>query len=327
MEGNIMTTEETTATVDTSVPEATPEAPATDSNVTPEAAAPREAQPGETLTTSVTKEEPTTLSKSAPDIETAPKDEYAYDDRLYNEDGTFNKEGAKEYAEEIKTANEKYEKRILDLRRTVSSGEAPKEAGEYFQDYAPPEQFFKFFEPEGDDQIEGMDEIKGALGEVYHAVGLNKAQGKAVSDAFCGIMEGLKIFDTRSDAEKFQQSQEWITEQKKALGPEADNIIREARVFIDNVPALSAEDKNTMNDLMDKHGAGFVSFVHKLKGMYGGANQSIPAADLTVLGSLPSDAALKQEYLEPGTSEFRRNEIIQLRSKAGRKGRLMDAQF
>ena len=176
------------------------------------------------------------------------------------------------------------------------------------------------------ENAEDMKQLTDEMSKVYHAVGLNKEQAKAVSDALCVVMEGIGAFDTRTEAEKHMQAQEFIAEQKKRLGADADHHIRGALTFIDNNPMLNADEKNLMKDLVNNRGAGFVSLVNKMKDMYGGTSSDIPI-DMTAIGSLPTDAELKAEYLKPETSDVRRQEITQLRAKAGRTSRLMDAQL
>lgn len=266
----------------------------------------------------------TSLTQSAPAHPVTPAP-LEIDKRLRKEDGTFNEDGYKEFIKEKNETHEKYEKRILDLRRTISKGNAPEKKEEYFQDYAPEERFMKFFDEKAEN-AEDMKQIQEVFGQTYFDAGLNREQANKMSNAFCGLMEGLGIFDTRSDAQKIQAKIDWITEQKKALGSNADNIIREARTFIDNAPIFSAKTKNALNKMMDEQGAPFVDTIYQMKEAYGGgAGGQVPSASIAGLGSLPSDGELKEEYMRKGTTDYRRQEIIQLRARAGRTGKLMDA--
>lgn len=265
----------------------------------------------------------TSLLNSAPGHQTAPT-EIEIDKRLVTTDGKFNKDGYKEYLNELKAKDEKYEKRILDLRRTISKGGAPDKAEAYFEDYAPDERFMKFFEPTAENAKE-MKEITDSMSKVYFDAGLNREQANKISNMFCTVMEGLGMFDTRSDAQKIEQKIKWIDEQKKMLGNDADNIIREARIFVEQAPLFSAKTKNTLNKLMDEIGAEFVDAVHQMKEAYGGGSMAQIPTSVSSLGSLPSDAELKEEYLRKDTTDRRREQIIAMRHRAGRTGKLMDA--
>lgn len=258
-----------------------------------------------------------------PAHEVKPTEEYDFDKRLYTEDGKFNKDGAKEFLSEAKAEKERYEKRILDLRRKVSDGKAPEKAEEYFQDYAPPERFMGLFDPKAESAPE-IKKITEGLSKMYHDSGLSKRQADDVSNTFLTILESLDVVDTKTEEQKIVEKQKWVNEQKRQLGSNADNLIRETRVFVENSPAFSASTKNTLIEMMETIGAPFIETLHQLKDAYGSNTGGVPV-NIANLSGLPSDIELKQEYLAAGTSDLRKQEIIALRAKAGRSGKLMDA--
>lgn len=268
---------------------------------------------------------PATGLTDVPNHPVTPKEEYDFDKRLYTEDGKFNKDGAKEFFNEIKSERDKYEKRILDLRRKVSDGKAPQDKKEYFQDYVPKEEkYMKFFDPTAPG-AEEINNIKENLSEIYHEAGLTRRQGDDISHMMLKILENTGVIDARSDEEKYVAQRKWVDEQKRELGSNADNIIREAKLFVENAPIFAAKTKNDLLNMMEKLGAPFISTLHQLKEAYGSGTGGVPV-NVSGLGGLPSDLELKQEYLDPKTTSLRREEIIALRSKAGRTGRLMDAR-
>lgn len=260
-----------------------------------------------------------------PNFPTTPNEGYADYARFQTEDGKFNKEEAERFFKELQEKDEKYEKRILDLRRKVSDGKAPETKDGYFQDFAPNERYMKYFVPETPDETkEEIRAVTDHLSEVYHDAGLTSRQADDVSNAILQTMEKFGILDTRSDEEKYIEKQEWINEQKKQLGANADNIIRETKNFIETASMFSAGTKNTLVNLMEHIGAPFVSAMNQVKDAYGSGTGGIPI-DVSNLQGLPSDAELKAEYMDKNTSDFRKQQIIAERHKAGRKGRLMDA--
>jgi len=253
-----------------------------------------------------------------------PKPQYDFDKRLYTEDGKFNQDGAKQFFDDLKKKEEHYEKRILDLRRKVSDGKAPEKADEYFLDYAPPDKRFeKFFDPTAP-SAEEIKNIQNLMSKQYFESGLTKRQGEDMTKLLLHVLESTNVIDTKTKEEKYVEKGKWIDEQKQKLGSNADNIIRETKVFIETSPVFTAKTKNLLLEWMESQGAEAIDAVYQIKEFAGGGN--IPHSVSNVSG-LPSDAELKREYLDSKTTDSRRQEITYLRAKAGRTGRLMDASF
>ena len=259
------------------------------------------------------------------EYETTPNEDYDYPEGFFDDKGAVNKDSIKEYLGTKKEADEKYEKRILDLRRKVSDGKVLDKSEEYHTDFAPAdEKFLKFFDDEatkGDMKI-----VTDALGAMYQETGLSKRQGEDITNTMLRILESVDVIDTKTKEESFAAKQKWIEEQERELGSNAKNIIREARLFIETAAVFSAKTKNELLGMMEKQGAPFISTIHQMKDAYGGNSAGVPV-DVSALGGLASDMELKTEYMNKDTSDLRRNEIIQLRARAGRAGRLMDAEM
>lgn len=249
----------------------------------------------------------------------------ALDPSFFNEDKTINPDKVKEHVKGKKESDEKYEKRILDMRRKISDGKAPEKKDEYFKEYAPEDKFAKYFDPEAPDK-EVIDEFKEDLSATYMEAGLTKRQGEDVSNVLLTVLEKVGVLDTRTKSEKIADKQKWIDKQKEDLGENAENIIREARVFIENASIFSAKTKNDLVDMMEELGSSFIDTIYQLKEAYGSGTGGVPLAPSKITG-LADDIELKQEYLDPKTTNLRRQEIIALRGKANRLGKLMDAQI
>jgi len=253
-------------------------------------------------------------------------DEHDFDKRLFSEDGKFNADGAKEVFAEFKTDKEKGEDRILKMRQMVSTkDDFVKDKEEFFQDFAPPEKFMKYFNEETPEETKTvLHGITGKLAEKFHDVALNRKQALEVSHSILEVLEDVGVLDTRSKTEVYADKQQWIDDQKAKLGSNADNIIRESKEFIYNSPAFTPSIKNSIIDMMDTLGADFVAVVDSLKDSFGSNTGGVPSG-IASLGGLGTDSELWQEYLKADTTDLRRNEIINLRAKAGRTGRLADA--
>lgn len=281
-------------------------------------------QPVAPITTPVAPTTPVVANDGAITNVPPASDEIVIDKRLYTEDGKFNQEGAKEFFKERKAEVEKYEKRLKDMRRIVGDGKAAESKDAYFQDYVPGDKYAKFF----DEKAPGKDDVQkitNKFAETYFEAGLTKNQAAKVSNTMLETLEAVGVLDVKTPEEKAKERQVWIDEQKKVLGSNADNIIREARMFVERSDSFDANAKKSIIDLMEHLGAPFIDTIHQLKDAFGERAGKPPASVLN-LGGLPSDIQLKQEYLDPKTTPIRRDEIIKLRAKAGRTGRLMDAQ-
>lgn len=292
-------------------------------NETSESAEVSDNQDGASLTGAKIAEDPSDkITESAPDFETSPKDEYAFDARLYTEDGKFNKDGAKEFLDELKEKEEKYEKRILDLRRKVSDGKAIEDKEKIFQDFAPAnEKHMKYFDETTPENIkQEIKSITDKLAERYYDSALTQRQADDITNTVLDVMESVGLLDTRTEEDKYIARQEWIKTQKQALGANADNIIRASRNFVENTHMFDAKTKNTLIELMESVGAPVISAIHQIADSKAG---NIPV-NVSNLGGLKSDVELYEEYMRPDTGELRRQEIINQRAAAGRTGRLSE---
>ena len=250
------------------------------------------------------------------------------DPRFLNEEGLFNEEGAREYMSEVKNRDDKYNKRIQDMRKMVSTkDDFVENKEEYFQDFAPEEKYMKYF---GEDTPEDIQkEIKGLtdrLADQYNELALNKKQALGVSNTILDILEQYGVLDTKSEDEQRLAKQKWVEGQKAKLGANADNIIREAQVYIGNENAFDTDVKKYMLEMIDVVGAPFIDVVNQMKDKFGGATGGVPSSVIDLSGLAP-DADLKQEYLNKETTDFRRQQITAKRAQAGRTTRLMDAEF
>ncbi|MCP3684180.1 MAG: hypothetical protein GY861_15975 [bacterium] len=258
-----------------------------------------------------------------PDHETKPVDDYDYPEGFFDDKGQVNKAGIKEFLGKNKEATEKYEERLLGMRRKMSDNKAPEGKEAYFQDFAPQDKYVKYFSeetPQGTKDT--MKGITDRLTDMYHDSGLTTRQADDVSNSILEIMEEVGVLDTRSDEEKHIANAKRIEAEKRQLGSNAENIIRESKVFVEKSNMFSAKVKNKLLGMMESQGADFIDVIYQMKESSSGA--AIPTS-VANLSGLPSDVALKIEYLKPETTDLRRQEIMMLRERAGRSGRLMNA--
>ena len=168
-----------------------------------------------------------------------------------------------------------------------------------------------------------MGSMQEKLADKFHTMGLNRKQGHDAQVAILEIMEDVGVLDTRTKEQQYMDEQKWTTEQKKQLGENADNIIRETKEFIFGTEAFTPSVKNKLADMVEKQGAEFIDVMYQLKGAFGSNTGGVPTS-VANLSGLPSDADLAREILA-GASPQRREEIAHQRVSAGRKGTVMSS--
>lgn len=242
-----------------------------------------------------------------------------YDNILYKEDGNFNKEGTIEYIK-------KQEERVSGMRKSLSAkGEVVEDVNEYFKEYKAPEKYVKYFHEETpEDTKKVMGEIQGKLAKTFYDNGMNKKQANEVNATLLEVMEDLGVLDTRTEEQLKAEEEKAIAVNKAKLGSNADNLIREAKEFIESTNALTADVKNQLNGLMEQSPAEYTNLVTQLKQNFGSSTGGIPQ-DVNNLAGLAPDSELAIEYLSKDTTDLRRREISNQREAAGRTTKLMDA--
>ena len=189
--------------------------------------------------------------------------------------------------------------------------EKPEKDINDYGDYKPDSRYKKFYDND--------DKTKNNLKEFNKLAKENnfsKEQHKAILDYLNGFMEKVGIFDTRSDAEKKLEQEEWLKKEKEKLGEDADHIINSNVEFVNNFGMLNEEQKDELLKFMAKDAIS-CSIVNVLRNCLV-EDKNIPT-NLNI-GGLPDDYTLAKEYNNPETSDRRREEILRQRIEAGRTG-------
>ncbi len=284
----------------------------------------------EETTSPTSQSEPTLTIKDEPEtppVEATP-DDFKFDDRIFV-DNEFSKDGLKEYIKEATEREEKKDKRIQDMRKLVSTkDDFVEDKGDYFLDYAPPEKYMEkyFSENVPEETQKEIKVVTDLLAEAYNDNALNKAQARNVSNTVLEVLEHFGVLDTRTDDEIALSRQKWVEGQKAKLGANANEIIKEAQIYIGSENAFDKDVKGYMLEMIDVVGAPFIDVINQIKDRFGGATGGVPSSVVDLSG-LGTDAELKQEYLAADTTDFRRQQITKMRAQAGRTSRLMDAQL
>lgn len=225
------------------------------------------------------------------------------------DEGKLSEEKIKSYLETSKTEDAKKDKRINDLRAKMSKKDAPKAQEEYFYKN---EKYDTLLESEG---------VKAEIAELKAKAfekGMGQGDFEFMTTEILSQLETYGIVDTRSEAEK----EDVFNQELSKLGENGREVYNNSKQWVDDNPIFNEEEKTILNGLMEQ-GAGFVNIVSKLNRLHG--NVSAVPVDNAVYSGLASDRELLDEYNSADTKEGRRREIIELRIKANRKGKLQDA--
>ena len=236
-------------------------------------------------------------------------------------DGRVDNKKVTELLKNNKNLTAKQEKQIKDLRRIISQGKAPENPEDYYKDYKPEGGVARYYDFENEANAP-IKEFLETTGKEFQEIGLRKDQAKKVYDLYNEALTQAGVFDSRSDDEIKETANLWIAEQKGQLDKmygngRADQVVNTAVKFVEQLPVLNEDEKKLAIDLMNKNGAGFINLFYKMNKHYGEGD--IPV-DISTVSGIPSDAELWDEYSKPETSDIRREEIVKLRQKAGRKG-------
>lgn len=245
------------------------------------------------------------------------------DEEIFDKETRTLKEAA--VVDRLKANNveiERWKKQANDMRRKLSKGvDAPEKVEDYATDFMPEERF---------DSI--MSDMESVAGKHVHQVldeldkfafnhGLSKETAKDLKNMYLNYTETVKIVDTRSDEQKAKDQELYFADQKKILGENANQIIKDNVRFAKEYAMWSDAEREWMLSQMDSNGVanGFFQKIRKLHAQ--GTSSDIPVRGVSSSG-LADDRTLAAEYYKTTTSDQRRQEILQQRRDAGRENRL-----
>lgn len=215
---------------------------------------------------------------------------------------------------------DKATKQAQDLRKIISKGKAPEKAEVYLEGYEAPEGLERYYTEEGNEEVR---EVMTTLAETAKDMGLNTDQFKSIADVMNEAMVKAGVMDNRTDEAIDQQKQDWLRAENEKLSSdpmEAKSIIDANVKFVKETSLLNDDQKAFLSDSMDKGAIG-ISTVNVFRELFGGRGSDIPSVNVVDTG-LASDNSLAVEFYAADTSVARRQEIVQQRMNAGRKGGL-----
>ena len=217
---------------------------------------------------------------------------------------------------------EKWKKQANDMRRKLSKGvDAPDKVEDYAENYVPEERYEFVMEDNDTDVGKHIHEVLGKLDDFAFKHGMSVETAKDLKNLYMQYAEDVQIIDARSEEEKAKAREEYIAEQRKMLGDDADNILKDNKKFAEDYGLWSDDERKYILSEMNKSAVAN-SVYGKIRKLFGqNPSDDIPVRGVSVSG-LADDRTLADEYYKPETTDQRRMEILQQRIDAGRSGGL-----
>lgn len=234
---------------------------------------------------------------------------------------TFKESAVVDRLKHLNEQVEDYKKQATDMRRKLSKGvDAPNSVEDYSTNYKP-EDRYEFLETDDSNNATHVKDVMKSLDDFAFDHGLSVETAKDLKNMYLKYAEEVQIIDGRSVEEKEQARAEFIEEQKKMLGDQADTIIKENLKFFKEYGFFNDDEKKALLGAMDKS-AVWNSIGLKFRKLFGqNTSADIPVRSYVVSG-LADDRTLAREYYDNATTDSRRMEILQQRIDAGRSGGL-----
>lgn len=213
---------------------------------------------------------------------------------------------------------EKWKKQANDMRRKLSKGvEAPEKIEAYAENYVPEERYD--FIMEDNETVEGkhIHDVLGKIDEFAFNHGMSVETAKDLKNLYMKYAEDVQIIDARSEEEKAESRKQYIEEQRKMLGDNADEILKANKRFLEDYGLWTDDERKYLLGEINKTAVANTIW-GKIRKLFGqSASDDIPTRGVSVSG-LADDRSLADEYYNPNTTDARRMEILQLRRDAGR---------
>ena len=213
---------------------------------------------------------------------------------------------------------EKWKKQANDMRRKLSKGvDAPDKMEDYAENYVPEERYGFVMDDNETDVGKHVHGVLGILDKFAYEHGMSLETAKDLKNLYMKYAEDVQIIDARSDEEKAKSRQDYLDEQRKMLGDNAETILKENKKFAEDYGLWTAEERKYILSEMNNKAVANTMF-SKIRKLFGqSASDDIPTRGVSVSG-LADDRSLADEYYKETTSDARRMEILQLRRDAGR---------
>lgn len=252
-------------------------------------------------------------TEETPEVET-PSIPEGFDDTLYDvETQSLKLDAVRDKFTAKDKEIENYKKQALDLRRKLSKGvETPDSIEKY--EYTPDAKYDPYVMDENSLEGKHIKETMDDLSKFALDNGLSLEASKNLKSLALQYMEKVHILDTRTDEERKEDRKQYLEEQRKILGDDAEKIIKENVDFYSSRGPFTPEERDFLKSAISESGIANNILRKMREFMNTGMTTDIPTT------SYSSDIeALRREYLDEKTSDSRKIQILQQAAKEGWK--------
>ena len=261
----------------------------------------------ETLTEGMVEEE-------TPEVET-PSIPEGFDDTLYDvETQSLKLDAVKDRLTSKDKEIENYKKQALDLRRKLSKGvETPDSVDKY--EYTPDAKYDSYVMNEGSLEGKHIKETMDELSQFALDNGLSLEASKNLKTLALNYMEKVHILDTRTDEQKKDDRKKYLEEQRKVLGDNAEQIIRDNVDYYSNYGFFTPEERDYLKWAIGESAVANNILRKVREVLSANTSKGIP----TETNYNADVEALRKEYLDEKTSDRRREQILYRAAEEGWK--------
>lgn len=236
-----------------------------------------------------------------------------FDEELYDvETQSLRMDKVKERFDANNKEIENYKKQALDMRRKLSKGvDVPDSVDKY--EYTPDAKYDKYVL--NDESVEGqhIKSIMGQLSQFCLDNGLSIEASKNLKSLALAYMEDVHILDTRSDEEIAKDKKAYIAEQRKVLGDNAEEIIKDNVDFYKSYGFFDKGEREYIMSQLSSSGQ-----ANKIFNKFMRLFNSTSSVDIPQTSNSDADfEQLKIEYNNDKTSDARREQIIRIAAENG----------
>lgn len=252
------------------------------------------------------------------DVETgeeqeAPTIPEGFDEELYDvETQSLRMDKVKERLENDAKEIENFKKQSLDMRRKLSKGtNVPESADKY--EYTPDAKYDKYVLDE--ESLEGkyLRKKNSEWSELCFEYGIPLETSKAIKDKVLADLEEVHVLDTRSDEEIKKDHAKYLEEQRKLLGDNAADIIKDNVEFYKSYGFFDKDEREYIMSQLGTSGQ-----ANKIYNKFMKLFNTTSSVDIPQTSNVDASVeALKNEYYDEKTTDKRREQIIRKAAEEG----------
>lgn len=247
------------------------------------------------------------------DTTEAPEIPEGFDEELYDvESKSLRMDKVKERFESNTKEIENYKKQALDLRRKLSKGvDVPDSVDKY--EFTPDAKYDKYLLNEESIEGQHINDIMGVLSQFCLDNGLSLDASKNLKTLALNYMEDVHILDTRTDEEIAKAKSAELEKQRKILGDNAADIIKENVDFYKSYGFFDKEEREYIMSQLGHSGQ-----ANKIFNKFMRLFNTTSSADIPQSSNVDASVEqLKNEYYDDKTTDRRREQIIKLFAEHG----------